>query len=128
MQPNTTGPGCSVEVKNIREKNMKFIFYFSAAKSVSLASIAHGTIYGSNTGTTTPAFVNFKALQSVTASVEVPKRTLEEWNFLADSGLWNIPGSTHVFVQGMKITMKYVSDMVLLSLILGSCTWPGKAS
>jgi hypothetical protein len=48
--PNTTGPGSSVEVKNI---------YFSAAKSVSLASIAHGTIHGSNTGPTKLTFVNF---------------------------------------------------------------------
>jgi hypothetical protein len=64
---------------------MKCIFYFSAAKSVSLASIVHRTIHGSNTGPAKPTFVNFQALQSVAASVEVPKRTLKGWNFLADS-------------------------------------------
>jgi hypothetical protein len=36
-QPNTNDPGSSVEVKNVREKDMKFKLYFSAAKSVSLA-------------------------------------------------------------------------------------------
>jgi hypothetical protein len=62
-----------------------------------MAPIVHGTIHGSSIELTKPTFVNFQALQFVTASVEVPKRTLKGLNLLADSCLWNIRGNTHVF-------------------------------
>jgi hypothetical protein len=60
---------------------MKFVFFYCAAKSVSLASIVHGTIHRSNTGPAKPTFVNFQALQSVTTSMKVAKWTFEAVNF-----------------------------------------------
>jgi hypothetical protein len=71
------------KAKTYEKKSMKFIFCISVAKSVSLASMVHGTIHGSNTGPAKPTFVNFQALQFVTDYVEVPKRTLDALNFIS---------------------------------------------